>query len=270
MKKFLILSILILYHTANAEPLVIDDSLTNKNITRSIEYLEDKNGTMTLDEASAPALEWSQTKEKAFNFGFTPSVYWFKMTVVNKSKKDIPWFFEIDYPMLNYIRLFIPAEKGKFNIKETGNRHPFNERDVKNRTFIFSLNAKPGAWTYYMRIQTVSSMNFQVLAWSPSSYYDSVFYELPLYWIYYGLMMVMVIYNLLLFISIREKSYILYTVFIIGWILFQMTLNGLSFQYLWPNSIWWANNCLPFFMGFSTAMGALLPGNTCRLISITV
>ncbi len=29
-----------------------------------------------------------------------------------------------------------------------------------------------------------------------------------------------------------------------------MTLNGLAFQYLWPQSIWWANNCLPFFMSF--------------------
>ena len=30
--------------------------------------------------------------------------------------------------------------------------------------------------------------------------------------------------------------------------LFEFTLNGFSFQYLWPNSIWWANNCLPFFI----------------------
>jgi hypothetical protein len=68
-------------------------------------------------------------------------------------------------------------------------------------------------------------------------------------------MMVMFVYNLLLFMSIRERSYILYTIFIAFWILFQMTLNGLSFQHLWPNSIWWANNCLPLFVGMSTVMG---------------
>jgi methyl-accepting chemotaxis protein len=250
------LSLLILYNAAYAEPLVIDNSLTNKNITRNIEYLEDKNGTLTQERVSDQKLQWSRTKEDAFNFGFTTSAYWFKWTVVNKNKKDIPWFIEIDYPMLDYIKLYIPAEKGNFTVKESGDHYPFNHRDIMSRTFIFSLEAKPGITTYYMRIQSSSSMNFKAIVWSPTTFFNNVFNELPLFWIYYGLMLVMVIYNLLLFISIRELSYLLFSGFILGWILFQMTLNGLSFQYLWPNWIWWANNCLPFFMGLTMTMAA--------------
>ena len=257
MKKFFILFILLFYYTANADPVLIDKSMTKMVITPDVEYLEDKNGTLTIEEVTAPTMQWSQTKEEAFSFAFTKSVYWFKWIVINKTKKEIPWFFEIDYPMLDYIKLFIPAEKGNFTIKESGDQYPFSHRDIMSRTFVFSLEARPGAMTYYMRIQSTSSINFKITAWSPIVFFNNVFYELPLFWIYYGLMMVMVIYNLLLFFAIRERSYIFYAIFILGWILFQMTLNGLSFQHLWPNSIWWANNSLPFFMGLTMAIAAI-------------
>jgi methyl-accepting chemotaxis protein len=251
------LFVLLFYYTADADPLVIDKTLEKMVITPSVEYLEDKNGTLTLEDVAAPAVQWSQTKEDAFSFAFTKSVYWFKWTVINKSKKDISWFFEIDYPMLDYIKLFIPAGKGNYTVKEEGDQFPFKQRDIMSRTFVFSLEAKPGASTYFMRIQSTSSINFKVIAWSPTVFFNNVYYEIPLFWIYYGLMMVMVVYNLLLFIAIRERGYILYAIFILCWILFQMTLNGLSFQYLWPNWIWWANNSLPFFMGLTMTMAAV-------------
>jgi methyl-accepting chemotaxis protein len=233
---------------SHGEPIQVGKTLTKEIITSHVEYLEDKNGDLTLEDITAPGVRWSGTKEKAFNFGFTPSVYWFRIPVFNKEKKDVSWFMEIDYPMIDYIKVFIPGEKGSFTSKETGDHHPFNERDIKDKTFIFNLEAKPGKTEYIMRVQSSGSMNFQVTAWSPTFYFNNVFYELPLFWIYYGLMIVMVVYNLFLFMTIRELSYILYSAFITAYILFQLTLNGLAFQYLWPNSIWWANNCLPFFM----------------------
>ncbi|OHD66630.1 MAG: hypothetical protein A2176_05025 [Spirochaetes bacterium RBG_13_51_14] len=259
MKKYFytFIFIFILYDISHANTVVIDKELTTKNITGDLEYYEDSPGTMTIRDIAAPAIPWSRTKKNAFNFGFTGSVYWFRLAVANEGKKDMPWFLEIDYPMLDFITLFVPAGKGNFIPKETGDHHPFSERDIKDKTFIFSLDALPGTAAHYLRIKTTSSMNFKVLAWSPNAYFNNVFTEQPLFWIYYGLMMVMVIYNLLLFIAIRERNYILFSGFISLWILFQMTLNGFSFQYLWPNSIWWANNCLPLFMGLATCAGAL-------------
>ncbi len=253
--------VVIITDLSHAEPLTIDKTLTESIITSHVEYLEDKNGDLTIEDVTAPAVRWSRTKEKAFNFGFTSSVYWFRIPVINKEKKDVAWFMEIDYPMIDFIKLYVPAEKETFTVKETGDHHPFNERDIKDKTFIFNLDAKPGRTEYFMRIQSSGSMNFQVTAWSPTFYFNNVFSDLPLFWIYYGLMIVMVVYNLLLFLTIRELSYILYSAFITAYILFQLTLNGLAFQYLWPNSIWWANNCLPFFMSLIQVSTSLFARN---------
>ncbi|MBN1497237.1 MAG: hypothetical protein JXA07_10745 [Spirochaetes bacterium] len=242
------LLILLFYGASHAAPVVIDGNLTKKLITPDIEYLADTKGDMTFDKAVSARRGWKLTEDEAFNFGFTTTEYWFRFRVVNPTKKAIPWFFEIDYPMLDNLNLYMPDEKKEYTVKEYGDHLPFDNRDIKDRTFIFSLEAQPGAWTYYFHIKTTSSINFKALAWAPSFYFNNVFSELPIFWIYYGLMMVMVLYNLLLFLTIREISFLLYSLFITCWGLFQLTLNGFAFQYLWPNAIWWANVCLPFFM----------------------
>ena len=234
--------------TVFAGNLVISDSFKKKNISGDIEYLKDAEGTLTFEDVRNTKRAWSRIKGTAFNFGFTKDVYWFRFAVTNSRKKDVSWFFEIDYPMIDRITMHVPAGKGEYTIKEFGDHYPFRQRDIKDKTFVFSLNAAPGTATYYYRIETTSSINYQAFAWMPTAYFNNVFYELPLFWIYYGLMMVMVLYNLFLFFSIRDMNYIYYSSFIGVWILFQLTLNGFAFQYLWPDAIWWANNCLPFFI----------------------
>lgn len=232
----------------HADPIVVSDSFEKKNVSADIEYLKDAEGTLTIQEVGAADRAWSRIKETSFNFGFTKDVYWFRFTVTNAKEKDVHWFFEIDYPMIDTITMYIPSEKGDVTVREAGDHLPFGKRDIKDKTFIFSFDTAPGTTAYYYRIQTTSSINYQAFAWLPNAYFNNVFYELPLFWIYYGLMLVMVLYNLFLFISIRDMSYIYYSLFISVWILFQLTLNGFAFQYLWPGQIWWANNCLPFFM----------------------
>ena len=91
-------------------------------------------------------------------------------------------------------------------------------------------------------------MNFIPILMTQKAYFKSQQTQLPLVWIYYGLMMIMMVYNLFIFFASRDRSYALYVIFILMYILFQMTLNGYSFQYLWPDATWWACNALPFFM----------------------
>jgi hypothetical protein len=54
--------------------------------------------------------------------------------------------------------------------------------------------------------------------------------------VYFGTMLVMVLYNLYIYISIREKSYFYYVLYIISYGLAMLALNGFAFQLLWPNT----------------------------------
>jgi methyl-accepting chemotaxis protein len=251
LKKFIIFMLLFIPSTKllAQNGVFVDSSFTTKPIGRFMDYHEDKNGSLTINQILRET-EWTMSRSESINFGFTKSVYWFRFAVNNTSKEALDLFFELTYPLLNYVYLYVPV-KGKYQVIKTGNKYPFYQRDIVDKNFVFDLKAAPGVSTYYFRIETVSSMNFIPLLMSQRAYLARTQKNLPLLWIYYGFMIVMLVYNFLIFLSSRDRSYLFYVIFIGSYILFQLTLNGYSFQYLWPKAIWWGANSLPMFMCLS-------------------
>jgi methyl-accepting chemotaxis protein len=228
------------------ESIPVDASFDNKTIGTFMEYLEDKDKLLTIDTVKQNR-EWSASNRDSFNFGFTKSVYWYRFAIDNKSAGPLELLFELTYPLLNYVDFYVPV-KGRYEVIKTGNRYAFYQRPIEDKNIIFQLKEGPGTHAYYMRIETTGSMNFMPNLMSQNAYLKRNQTQMPIIWIYYGLMMIMVVYNFIIFIASRDRAYVFYVLFIAVYILFQMTLNGYSFQYLWPNSTWWGANSLPFFM----------------------
>jgi serine phosphatase RsbU (regulator of sigma subunit) len=236
---------------AAAEPIVLRNDFESEAVAGRMEYLSDPSRSMTVDDVAALSEGWETTAGDSFNFGFAKPAYWFRFTLRNEQAGCNDYYLEISYPMHDSIELYNPDTTGRYNVQKNGDLQPFHEREIIDRNFIFSLPGEAGEKICYLRIETSSSLNFKPIIWSHRAYVKRVNVEFPFFWIYYGLMMVMVVYNLFLFMSIRELRYVLYSLFITSFILFQLTLNGFAFQYLWPNRIWWANNSLPFLMCFT-------------------
>ncbi|MBN1496391.1 MAG: hypothetical protein JXA07_06460 [Spirochaetes bacterium] len=239
------------------DPVIIDDSLTSYGIGGHFQYLEDRDGTISFAQALKIKNRWVDSEKDSFNFGFTRSVYWMRFTLDNRHADNKAVYLEIDYPMIDYIDFYLPSDDREYRHVSMGDHYPFYDRTIIDRNFVLELDTAPGFHTVYMRFKTTSSLNFKPMLWSADEFIKRENTVLPIFWIYFGLMMIMAVYNFFLFISIREISYLYYTIFIVIYILFQSTLNGFAFQYLWPNSIWWANNCLPFFMCMSVVAAAV-------------
>jgi len=219
-------------------------------IGRQMEYIEDPTGELGFEQIRSSE-NWTAWQKDAVNFGFTSSAYWFRFKIDNTTVSGSEFFFDISYGMLDSIRLYRPDGRGGYSMYETGDLLPFSHREIENVGFVFQMNQPPGEAAYYFRIQTSSSFNFTPVISSISAYFKKLNREQPVIWIYYGLMIIMVVYNLFIYVSSRDKSYLLYGIFITSWILLQMCLNGYAFQYLWPNQVWWANNSLPFFINLT-------------------
>jgi signal transduction histidine kinase len=61
----------------------------------------------------------------------------------------------------------------------------------------------------------------------------------------------MFLYNLFLYFSIRDKSYLLYVCYIITIGITQIALLGYAFKFLWPNSVWLQNHATYIFSSLS-------------------
>ena len=63
--------------------------------------------------------------------------------------------------------------------------------------------------------------------------------------IYFGVLIALGLYNLLLFLALRERPFLNYVLFMFAFALSVLSLNGLGAQYLWSEAAPWSNRMLP-------------------------
>ncbi|OHD65887.1 MAG: hypothetical protein A2176_03505 [Spirochaetes bacterium RBG_13_51_14] len=232
-----------------SKPILIDKTLTMRNISGEIDYIEDAHKALTFtDIVQRTSLKWTGSSHRYINFGYTKSQFWFRFTVDNRTDATLPWLLEIDFPPLDLIELYAPDESGRYNVRTTGDTRPFSTRDVEDISYIFTMSQKPGAMTCYIRIDSLDSVNFNLNILSPDYYLTRLHNDIPIYWIYFGIMIIMALYNLSIFILTRDRGYIYFSIFIVIFALFEFNFKGFASQYLWPGATWWASHANPFLV----------------------
>jgi two-component system, sensor histidine kinase LadS len=243
---------------AHADALVLDGTeIKGEPLGQRLETLEDAQGFLTWEQVTAAPLsdQFKRSHQTVPGFGLTKSVYWVRFQVDNRGDRAERWLLEVAYPPLDDVRLFVPRPDGSVEVRRTGDHLPFASREIPYRNFLFDLEEPKGVATYYLRVQTSGSVTLPLKAWSPNVFFKELMTREPPMWIFYGLMLVMAVYNLFLFFSIREAAYLYYVSYIVCYAGFQFSLNGLSFQYLWPDQTWWNGKALTLFIGLAFSFG---------------
>lgn len=259
--RHIILFILLAIIKPNAQQRIVIayNSFEKSEIGKLVYILEDKSGSFNIDNILSDSLQnqFMQWERGEPNFGFTSSVYWIRFTIENSSDKNINAYLEVSYPLLDYIDLYSHDDLGDYVVRSTGDHLQFNSRDINHRNFIFRLVINADSYqTYYMRFKTSSSMNLPLTLWSEKALLNKIEIEQLLLGIFFGAVIIMIVYNIFLFIGFRDKSFVYLFLFILSWGCAQSTINGLSFQYLWTNWSWWSDVNLPFFI-FSALVTAV-------------
>ena len=60
--------------------------------------------------------------------------------------------------------------------------------------------------------------------------------------IFYGMILVFGLYNLMMFIAMRQKQYLYYIAYNLSIGLYEMCADGIAYQYIWPSSPVWNHN----------------------------
>jgi signal transduction histidine kinase len=230
--------------------------LSGEAVGRSFQVLEDPSGSLSFSDVQSA--RFTPSKNDAPSFGFSQSVFWLRIGVVNSSAGARNWLLELAYPQLDRVELYARRDDGTVEHRVTGDRVPFAQRDVPYRHFLFQLHEPSRhAQTYYLRVQTVGAVSVPLFAWSDASFREHENREQPLLWMMYGVVLVMALYNAFVFVSVRQREYLYYCFYVFSCVLVQATLNGHAFQYLLPNAMWLANRLL-LFSASTTVWMALL------------
>jgi len=219
------------------EPVVINENVKKVSLGKCIEIVEDKNKTYTVDEIIGNKYNSVRSSSESPSFGFTDSAYWIKFSVKSESKinYNTRWLLELDYALMDKITLYEYTTAQKFPAKSTGYISPFKSRDIKHRNFVFNIELPPESTkSFILRFENEDRMEFPLILWSQQAFQEKDHTQQYILGVYYGILLVMFFYNLFIFVSIRDKSYLYYIFYIFTFSLFQLTQNGLAYEFLNP------------------------------------
>lgn len=238
----------------------IGERFDKKAIYPGMEVYEDPDGSLTISDVTSPAVSgrFFRLRGDPPNIGYTGSVFWVRFCIRNDSRAEIEWRLHLAQTWTKRLDLYIPGKNG-YRILTTGHEFSFAKRPINFREFLLPMVQPPGTVRYHLRVDPgINTLSLNLYAWDPQSFERHVLRELPIYWIFTGLLAAMVLYSLLLWISIKDYTYLLNGAFIGAIALYRLDFDGLALQYLWPESTWWKSISLQVLSSLSYLTGILL------------
>ncbi|MBL4797976.1 MAG: diguanylate cyclase [Oleispira sp.] len=249
LKLFLLLSVI--QFSYSLEVINTSGFPSGAGINRYVEFFEDKYGELSLSEVIAKdlakELTWVRHNEDELSFGYTESAYWFRFLVGNSSSQDVERLLELAYPVLDDVRITIVDLHSHKVVSEIilGDKLEFSERAIIHRNFMVPMTIpanKQEIW--YIRIKTSSAMQAPMSLWEERDFFIQDQSRMMGLGLYYGIMLIMVLYNIFVFMSVREANYLYYVFYVASMAGFLASLQGLSFQYVWPTATSWNDNVI--------------------------
>jgi signal transduction histidine kinase len=244
----------------------VNSSFSYLDLGNKLTYFEDKNSNLIINDISDNKnIRWKQSNKRVPAFGFSQSTYWLKIELDYNQIRDNDWIFEISYPALDYISFYQYTNK-LITSYNTGDKFSFKKRPILHRNFLFPVKLiKNSNNIIYIKIKTSGSFQVPITMWKAKEFHDSEKNKLVLQGIFYGVMIVMIIYNLFIYFSIREINYFWYVLFVTFSTLAHAQLQGVAFQYLWPESIFIQETSINLLIGLSIISAAQFTGNFLNL-----
>jgi hypothetical protein len=232
---------------AQQESIILNDTSSSFDVYKHLYLYKEEKKIYTISEVSKPNFPFVANKgNSAPNLGFTESNYWFIFSVKNNwtPKKLI---LEIPYPFFNQLEIYF-VKHGKITNKEiVGDHLPFAKRKINNKNFIFELDFAPNDETKIFAhiLCDGEATSFPVRLLKSIELSEYYYQEQLLLGFYYGVLLFALFLSFFLGVSLKESINFWYFLYILSIGIFQLALDGLAFQYLWPNNIWLANHIIP-------------------------
>jgi signal transduction histidine kinase len=236
------------------------DNSGNILVGNRVAILEDKTNALTVEQA-LQSKDFVASKADVPNLQISASAFWVKIVVKNlSSSRNV--VLNLDYPTMDSVTFFSFAPDGTYKKTQTGEFVSVGDREYKHQDYIFSLDLQPGeSRMYLMRIVASEQVGLPLTIGVAKSIWEEITNKDLIFGLYAGIIMVMLLYNLFLYFTVRDRSYLYY----VGYILFvggtQACLQGYAPRFLYPNSYFLANAMMVWVPALSGIFSILFINN---------
>jgi len=207
-----------------------------------MQWLFDEKAEHTIKSAQQePSSQWYDSSVDTPNLGYRRHPVWFRFNVKNRGSSN-KWNLVIDYPLIRDLDIFVLSADQVESIIQVGERFEFSARPVLHRNYIIPLILKQNETReVYIRVNGPYAVQMPAKIMDASALLEHEVNAVLAHGLFFGFVVVMGFYNLFLFLSTRESTYLYYVLFTFFMGLFQFVAQGFAYQFLWPKDVWWQN-----------------------------
>ena len=220
------------------EVLILTDEIKEYPLNNYLEILEDKTGSLSVKDILRPESDsrFVKNSNKVPNFGYTNSTIWVRVKIKNHSIDNTRWILEQGFTNMHYINFYIFSESGEM-IKNvhTGILKPVTTRDIHHHKFIFQIPVENmEERILFLRFKSETSITLPLTIIQHDEFHKKDSLELTLFGVLYGIILVMLVFNFILYFFLKTKSHLYFCIINLIIFITSITYEGFGPYLLWP------------------------------------
>jgi signal transduction histidine kinase len=235
-----------------------------------VSFLEDPKAELTYEDIQKKSIQ-SQFKPAQIigdeiNFAYSNSVYWLKIPLTRNTQLPQNSVLELPYFGLKKIDFYAPGQ----SIVRTGSAEPIQSRPFFYRFYAFPITLDDVEQDFYLRVQSDQPISVPLKVWGREDFVEHIQVDTFFQALYYGGIGVLALFNLFLFVYLRDKAYLFYAGFA-GFIgIGILAGNGYGRLFLWPNFPVWDDVSQAVLLGFASASAMMFVSEFLKVKTFSV
>lgn len=183
---------------------------------------------------------FSPSSDPVPNMGLVDHPVWLSLHLKNNTGHATLVAY-MPHPELERIDVFLLKPDGSVTVRTLGQSLPRSTDPMSDLDPVAALDILPGSSARVLiRLQSEKQLQIPLYIGPPPTYTAQLTWRNAVLGAYMGVLLVLLLYNLFVFISTRDRGYGLYVVYIAFVALTQATFLGIGKYILWPDMLWWS------------------------------
>jgi hypothetical protein len=217
MRKFIlcVIFIFIYFKVSSQHNVLIDDTAEIILLGESTAFFEDKSRTLTFAQIKQPSFDknFHFFPRNILNLDTASSAAWLKLNLSLKTNKK--YYLQIDNPDIDSAFFYFPTQQQEYKYSLSGKSFPITSENIASTHYTVEIPkaANNEIQTYYLRLTSKRYIIVDIKAVSQNTLLKTLLRRYMLELIFFGVVFLSALYNLFVFISIRDISYLYYVIY---------------------------------------------------------
>ena len=196
----------------------------------------DASAKMSFDDIKAlPDKAFQRPMQVAPSYGFVEGSIWVRLNLANKDSQPKDLVLRYGYSFVDKISLYSQNAEGVWHSETKGDTNVNYDSALFNRLPTFSISLAPGLNQYFIKITTKGTNVVPLTLLDHESYRRAEIKEYVIIAATFGIFSAMISYNVFLFLTLRSRLYLVYSLYMTAFCLYVLAISGIFNLFAWLN-----------------------------------